>query len=96
MAYFYYRALGNAQLAAIGLLFLLPITRLGTPLDRTGVFFALAAGVCWALYIVFGQKAGADHGAQAVALGSVVASIIVVPIGAAAAGARLLSAAVLP
>ena len=84
-------------LAAGGLaLLLLPVGHGQGNIDPTGVLFALGAGGCWALYIVFGQKAGADYGAQAVALGSVVASIIVVPIGAAAAGARLFSAAVLP
>ena len=83
-------------LAAAGLLLLLPIGPGHGNVDPTGALFALGAGTCWALYIVFGQKAGADYGPQAVALGSVIASIIVVPIGVAEAGARLLSAAVLP
>src|SRR5437762_3109230 len=39
---------------------------------------------------------GADHGAQAVALGSVIASIIVVPVGVVAAGSALLSLEALP
>ncbi|TLY72372.1 MAG: EamA family transporter, partial [Gammaproteobacteria bacterium] len=68
----------------------------GTGIDPTGVLFALGAGACWALYIVFGQRAGADHGAQAVALGSVIASIIVVPVGVVAAGSALLSLEALP
>jgi inner membrane transporter RhtA len=83
-------------LAAAGLALLLPIGQSQGNLDPTGVLFALGAGACWALYIVFGQKAGADYGARTVALGSVIASIIVVPIGVAAAGARLFSAAALP
>jgi inner membrane transporter RhtA len=83
-------------LAAGGLALLLPVGHGQGNIDPTGVLFALGAGGCWALYIVFGQKAGADYGAQAVALGSVVASIIVVPIGVAVAGARLFSAAALP
>jgi inner membrane transporter RhtA len=83
-------------LAAMGLSLLLPIGRAPAGIDPTGAFFALGAGGCWALYIVFGQKAGADHGPQAVALGSVSASMIVVPIGVAKAGPRLLSAAALP
>ena len=45
---------------------------------------------------VFGQKAGADYGPQAVALGSVIAAMIVVPVGIAKAGAALLTAAALP
>jgi inner membrane transporter RhtA len=83
-------------LAAAGLALLLPIARTQANVDLTGALFALGAGACWALYIVFGQKAGADYGAQAVALGSVIASIIVVPVGIAAAGTRLLSPAALP
>jgi inner membrane transporter RhtA len=78
-------------LAAAGLLSLLPPGRAGTGIDPTGVLFALGAGACWALYIVFGQRAGADHGARAAALGSVIASLIVVPIGIAAADSALLS-----
>ena len=83
-------------LAAAGLALLLPIAHTGTSVDPTGVLFALGAGACWALYIVFGQKAGADNGPQAVAIGSVIAAIIVVPIGVAEAGARLFSVAALP
>ena len=83
-------------LAAAGLALLLPIARTPANVDPTGALFALGAGACWAMYIVFGQKAGADYGAQTVALGSVIASIIVVPIGVAHARAALLSIAVLP
>ncbi|MGK4738693.1 EamA family transporter, partial [Pseudomonas aeruginosa] len=52
--------------------------------------------VCWALYILFGQRAGADHGAQGAALGVLVAAILVVPIGVAHAGADLLDPALIP
>jgi inner membrane transporter RhtA len=83
-------------LAAAGLSLLLPIGHTQAAIDPTGALFALGAGACWALYIVFGQKAGAAYGAQAVALGSIIASVIVVPIGIAGAGSTLLSAAVLP
>jgi len=83
-------------LAAAGLSLLLPISHAGAAIDPTGAAFALAAGACWALYIVFGQKAGAALGAQAVALGSVIAAIIIVPIGTATAGSALLSSAALP
>ncbi len=78
-------------LAAAGLLLLLPLGRFGAPIDPIGALFALGAGACWALYIVYGQKAGADHGAQAVALGSIIACVIVVPLGVAQAGSALLS-----
>jgi len=83
-------------LAATGLALLLPLGQVQGNIDPTGALFALGAGSCWGLYIVFGQKAGADYGAQTVALGSVIASIIVVPIGVAQAGGTLFSAAVLP
>jgi inner membrane transporter RhtA len=68
-------------LAAGGLLLLLPIAHFDAGIDPVGALYALAAGACWALYIVFGQKAGADHGAQTAALGSVISAILIVPIG---------------
>jgi inner membrane transporter RhtA len=67
--------------AAAGLLLLLPVASAGVGTDPVGALFALAAGACWALYIIYGQKAGAHHGPQSVALGSVISAIIVVPIG---------------
>jgi inner membrane transporter RhtA len=83
-------------MATLGLLGLLPMGVGSTPLDVTGVAYALAAGVFWALYIFFGRKAGAAHGGQITALGMTVAAIAIVPIGAAQAGAQLLSPAILP
>jgi inner membrane transporter RhtA len=84
-------------LAAAGLcLLLLPIGHAPVGIDLTGALFALGAGTCWALYIVFGQKVGRDYGAQAVALGSIIAAIIVVPVGIAAAGIRLFKPEALP
>jgi len=83
-------------LAAAGLLLLLQPHAGGAGVDPRGALLALGAGACWSLYIVFGQKTGADYGAQAVALGSVIASFIVVPIGVADAGSALLAPAALP
>ena len=80
-----------AALAAGGLLLLAPIAHQGMGLDPLGVLFALAAGGCWALYIVFGRKAGASHGARTVAFGSMISACFVVPMGIAAAGPALLS-----
>jgi inner membrane transporter RhtA len=82
-------------LAVAGLLLLLQ-PHAGAGVDPRGALFALGAGACWSLYIVFGQKTGADFGAQAVALGSVIASVIVVPIGVADAGSALFAPAALP
>jgi inner membrane transporter RhtA len=83
-------------LAVGGLVLLLPIGRLSIGLDPIGVGFALIAGVCWALYIVFGQKAGSLHGGRTVAAGALIAAVLVVPFGIARAGPSLLNAAVLP
>jgi inner membrane transporter RhtA len=84
-----------AALAAFGLSLLLPLTP-GTTLDPAGVFYALAAGVGWALYIVFGQKAGQAHGSSASTWGLMIAAVVTVPIGIADAGAGLLNPALLP
>src|SRR5690606_38073501 len=46
-------------LAIIGLWMLLPTGATQAAIDPGGALLALGAGVCWALYIVFGQKAGA-------------------------------------
>jgi inner membrane transporter RhtA len=82
-------------LAALGLLALLP-TASATALAPMGVVCALAAGICWALYIVFGRRAGAAHGGQTTALGTVVGAILIVPIGISQNGMSLFSPAILP
>lgn len=83
-------------MAALGLLALLPLGLGSKPLDVQGVGCALAAGLCWALYIFFGRKAGAAHGGQTTALGMVIGAIVIVPFGAAQAGWQLFSPAILP
>lgn len=83
-------------LAATGVVVLSPVSPLSASLDVTGAAYALAAGACWALYIVFGAKAGDLHGGQTVAVGSLVAAAVAVPFGVAHAGARLLDPALLP
>jgi inner membrane transporter RhtA len=83
-------------LAAIGLSLLLPITRSGATLDPIGVLYALAAGVGWALYIVFGQKAGQAQGASAATWGLMVAALLTVPVGVADVGVRLFDPSILP
>jgi inner membrane transporter RhtA len=83
------------MLAIGGLLLLLPIAHQGSQLDPVGVLYAFGAGACWALYIIFGRKAGAAHGAQTVVLGSVISTIVIAPIGLATAGSALLSPSVL-
>ncbi|WP_137817418.1 threonine/homoserine exporter RhtA [Pseudomonas sp. 2FG] len=83
-------------LAVLGLVLLLPTDQSATQLDPLGMGLALGAGVCWALYIVFGQKAGAEHGAHTVALGTIVAAVIVFPIGLMQVGSSLFSWSLLP
>ncbi len=83
-------------LAAIGLLALLPRGGLAQPLSTVGIAYALIAGLCWAAYIVFGQKAGASHGGAATALGTMVGAAVIAPLGIAHAGASLAAPAILP
>lgn len=83
-------------LAIFGLWLLLPDTGSTGHLDPLGMALALGAGVCWALYIIFGQKAGAEHGAQTVAFGTVVAALLVFPVGLWQNGAALFSLDLLP
>jgi inner membrane transporter RhtA len=82
-------------LAVAGLVLLLPIGQLDNRIDPIGILYALAAGFWWGLYIIYGRRAGADHGTQTVALGSVISTIIVAPIGLATAGARLFTRSLL-
>jgi inner membrane transporter RhtA len=83
-------------LAAVGLALLLPIRSGAAALDPLGVACALLAGAGWALYIVFGQKAGRAHGPTAATWGLMVAAMLTVPLGVADAGARLVDPAILP
>ncbi len=82
-------------LAAGGLLALLPLGHDTRPLAPQGVALALIAGVCWALYIIYGRRAGTSHGGASTALGMLVSSVFIVPIGFAKNGAALLSPAIL-
>lgn len=84
-------------LAAAGIVLILPLSRSSRPLDPVGVAFALAAGVCWALYIVLGQRAGkAVQGGAATALGMLAAALVVAPVGVLRAGPRLLQSQLWP
>lgn len=82
-------------LAVTGLALLIPMGRADS-LDQIGALYALGAGVCWAAYIMFGQKAGNDHGVQGAALGVLIAAIFIAPIGIAHAGSALLDPALIP
>lgn len=64
--------------------------------DLLGVGYALGAAAGWAGYIVCGQVAGRTFGRSTAALATSVAALLVLPFGAAKAGAALLSPNVLP
>ena len=83
-------------LAITGLLLLIPTGGSSEGIDLVGAGYALGAGVCWALYILFGQKAGADNGVQTAALGVMIAALFIAPIGIVHAGATLLTPSLIP
>lgn len=82
-------------LVVLGLLALIPFQD-SSSIDLLGVFYALTAGVCWALYIVFGQKAGNYYGTATVGIGAAIAAIIYVPIGIASGGFGIFAPQYLP
>ena len=80
-------------LAVVGLALLLPLpgSDAVTALDPMGMFFAFTAGICWALYIVFGQRVALRYGGMATPMGMLAAALVVAPIGVAHAGSALLN-----
>jgi inner membrane transporter RhtA len=83
-------------LAVIGLILLVPVGDTQNGIDLLGGAYALAAGACWAVYILYGQKAGAENGIQTAALGVIVAALFVAPIGIIHAGSALLTPSLIP
>ncbi|EMN5320795.1 threonine/homoserine exporter RhtA [Enterobacter hormaechei] len=83
-------------LAVLGLWFLLPLGQSVSQIDLTGAALALGAGACWAVYILTGQRAGEEHGSATVALGSLIAAVIFVPIGMAQATDSIWQWSILP
>lgn len=83
-------------LAVVGLWFLLPLGQSVSEIDLTGAALALGAGACWAVYILTGQRAGEEHGPATVALGSLIAAIIFVPLGMAQATDSIWQWSVMP
>jgi inner membrane transporter RhtA len=81
--------------AVAGLGMLLPIWSGVHSLDPVGVAYAAAAGVFWALYIVFGKRLSHMHAGQSVALGMSTAALVIIPFGVASAGLNLLAPSVL-
>ncbi len=78
-------------LAVAGLVMILPLQGLDSPgaLDPLGIGFALAAGVCWALYIVIGQHVAQRYGKQATPMGMLAGTLVVVPVALMTSGTAL-------
>ena len=79
-------------LAATGLALILPLQGLqaANALDPLGIAYALAAAVCWALYIVFGQRVAHRYGREATPMGMLIATAVVLPVALAQSGTGLL------
>jgi len=72
-------------LAVLGIALLTP--EIGSALDPLGVALAGAAGLCWAGFAVMSQRVGrAVPGSSGLAIGSVVAALVVLPVELAAGG----------
>ncbi|OED37197.1 hypothetical protein AB833_24430 [Chromatiales bacterium (ex Bugula neritina AB1)] len=68
-------------LAALGILLLSPLA--GADLDPTGILFALAAGMCWACFIVLAQRVGDSiAGNDGLTIGMIIAAFIMIPLAA--------------
>ena len=81
--------------AVVGLWLLSPPFGGTHALDPAGVAYALGAAACWALYIVFGQRAGRELGTRTTAIGTLIGACLILPIGIAHAGQTLLRPAVM-
>ncbi|CAK9884529.1 MAG: Threonine/homoserine exporter RhtA [Candidatus Erwinia impunctatus] len=82
--------------ALAGLWLLLPVGDSLSNVDPVGAILALFAGALWAVYILTGKKAGAEHGPATVAVGSLFASLIFVPVGLFFADSGIRSLSVIP
>ena len=67
-------------LAILGLVLLFPFDQASQALDLVGIAFALAAGACWALYIVAGQRPSGISGNHTVCLGMFIGMLFLMPI----------------
>ncbi|MEN5016179.1 threonine/homoserine exporter RhtA [Erwinia sp. Eh17-17] len=83
-------------LAVAGLFFLLPVGHSINSVDPLGAAYALIAGALWALYILAGKRAGSQHGPATVAAGSLIGSLVFVPLGMAWANPGIWTLSVIP
>lgn len=83
--------------AVCGIVLLLPDMNSQTGLDPLGVGLALAAGACWAGYILYGKRTNTyNSGGATVALGITICALVLVPFGMISQGSTLFSWQVLP
>ncbi len=85
-----------AFFAILGLALLSPISSVSADLDPVGIALALVAAFFWAMYIIFGQRAGIRQGVSAAAFGSLIAALLILPFGIYSAGFKLLDPSILP
>lgn len=77
-------------LAGAGIALIAPWS--GKGVDLLGLFFALSAGVCWAIYILLSKHAGAKlPGQLAVTIGMLFATLLVLPFGIIEGNLHLMS-----
>ncbi|WP_316826762.1 DMT family transporter [Pedobacter miscanthi] len=77
-------------LAAAGIILITPWT--GTGLNITGILLALLAGVFWASYIILGGRISKImNGGDAVAIGMVFATLVILPFGIWGGGLSILT-----
>lgn len=83
--------------AVAGVFLLLPLTNITATIDFAGILYALGAGFCWALYIIFGKQISHDnHGGTTTTLGICVAALLLFPAGWINMGNAIFNADVLP
>ncbi|MBP8006814.1 MAG: EamA family transporter, partial [Acinetobacter sp.] len=68
--------------AILGLALLFPLQQAQQSLDLVGVFFAVSAGACWAMYIIAGQKPSGISGNHTVCLGMSIGMLCLLPFAA--------------
>lgn len=74
-------------MATAGVIILLPKSEFGAALPWQGIFFALCAAFCWALYIIVGKKAGTVASSGTVtSIGMLAGAAAITPLGIASTG----------
>ncbi|MFG1946646.1 DMT family transporter [Nonomuraea sp. NPDC048826] len=77
-------------LAGAGVVLLAPWGETGSA-SWVGIGFALAAGICWAAYILLSAAAGSRFpGATGLAFAMIVSAVVIAPVGVVSGGADLL------